>query len=86
MGWLVIFEDLFWCLCLVLEIVGEVGDGVWVIYMVDVDGGVCVEQVYVIEFDVLCVNKDNIDLKCKVCFLLYGIVVSVFDDLVDEVQ
>lgn len=38
-----------------------------------------------IEFDVLCVNKDNIDLKCKVCFLLYGIVVSVFDDLVDEV-
>lgn len=43
MGWLVIFEDLFWCLCLVLEIVGEVGDGVWVIYMVDVDGGVCVE-------------------------------------------
>lgn len=61
------------------ETTGETGDGVWVIYTVDADGGAHVEQVYPSELDALRANKNNTDADRKVRFLPYGIAVSVLD-------
>lgn len=85
-GWSAIFEDLSRRSRPAPETAGEAGDGVWVIYTVDADGGARVEQVYATELDALRANKDNTDPKRKVRFLPYGIAVSVLDDPVDEAQ
>jgi hypothetical protein len=61
------------------ETTGETGDGVWVIYTVDDDGGAHVEQVFPTELDALRANKNNTDSSRKVRFLPYGIAVSVLD-------
>lgn len=61
------------------ETTGETGDGVWVIYTVDTDGGAHIEQVYPTELDALRANKNNTDPTRKVRFLPYGIAVSVLD-------
>jgi hypothetical protein len=61
------------------ETTGETGDGVWVIYAVDGEGGAQVEQVYATELDALRANKLNTDSSRKVRFLPYGIPVSVLD-------
>lgn len=61
------------------ETTGEAGDGVWVIYTVDAEGGAQVEQVYPSELDALRANKNNTDANRKVRFLPYGIAVSVLD-------
>ena len=58
---------------------GESGDGVWVIYTVDADGGAQVEQVYATELDALRANKHNTDSTRRVRFLPYGMAVSVLD-------
>ncbi|MGV0836523.1 hypothetical protein [Mycolicibacterium thermoresistibile] len=61
------------------ETTGETGDGVWVIYTVDTDGGAHIEQVYPTELDALRANKNNTDPSRKVRFLPYGIAASVLD-------
>ncbi|MGV0793792.1 hypothetical protein [Mycolicibacterium sp. XJ1819] len=61
------------------ETTGETGDGVWVIYTVDDDGGAHIEQVYPTELDALRANKNNTDPTRRVRFLPYGIAVSVLD-------
>jgi len=61
------------------ETTGETGDGVWVIYTVDDDGGARVEQVFAAELDALRANKNNTDSSRRVRFLPYGIAVSVLD-------
>jgi len=61
------------------ETTGETGDGVWVIYAVDGDGGAQVEQVYATELDALRANKHNTDSSRKVRFLPYGLPVTVLD-------
>jgi len=58
---------------------GKSGDGVWVIYTVDADGGAVVEQVHPTELDALRANQDNTDVSRKVRFLPYGIAVTVLD-------
>ena len=63
------------------ETTGETGDGVWVIYTVDGDGGAQIEQVYATELDALRANKHNTDSSRKVRFLPYGIPVTVLDGL-----
>jgi hypothetical protein len=61
------------------ETAGEAGDGVWAIYIADVDGKAHVEQVYKTELDALRANKHNTDPTRSVRFLPYGIDVSVLD-------
>jgi len=61
------------------ETTGETGDGVWVIYVVDGDGGAQVEQAYATELDALRANKHNTDGNRKVRFLPYGMPVTVLD-------
>lgn len=61
------------------ETTGDTGDGVWVIYTVDADGGARIEQAYPTELDALRANKNNTDSSRKVRFLPYGIAVSVLD-------
>ena len=61
------------------ETTGETGDGVWVIYTVDDDGGAQIEHVYPTELDALRANKNNTDSTRRVRFLPYGIAVSVLD-------
>ncbi|MET3807823.1 hypothetical protein ABIB25_004850 [Nakamurella sp. UYEF19] len=61
------------------ETTGATGDGVWVIYAVDGDGGAQIEQVYASELDALRANKHNTDATRKVRFLPYGIPASVLD-------
>jgi len=61
------------------ETAGETGDGAWVIYAVDGDGGAQVEQVHATELEALRANKHNTDSSRKVRFLPYGIPVSVLD-------
>jgi len=61
------------------ETAGEAGDGVWAIYMSDVDGKAHVEQVYQTELDALRANKLNTDPNRNVRFLPYGIDISVLD-------
>lgn len=61
------------------ETTGETGDGVWVVYTVDTDGGAHIEQVYPTELDALRANKNNTDPSRKVRFLPYGIASSVLD-------
>lgn len=61
------------------ETTGETGDGVWVIYTEQDDGGAHVEEVYATELDALRANKHNTDPERKVRFLPYGIAVSVLD-------
>lgn len=61
------------------ETTGETGDGVWVIYVVDGDGGAQVEQAYASELDALRANKHNTDGNRKVRFLPYGMPVTVLD-------
>jgi hypothetical protein len=62
------------------ETTGEAGDGVWVVYTVDDDGGARVEQVYASELDALRANKHNTDSSRRVRFLPYGIAVTVLDE------
>lgn len=66
------------------ETTGETGDGVWVIYAVDGQGGAQVEQVYATELDALRGNKHNTDSNRKVRFLPYGIPASVLDGSEDS--
>lgn len=61
------------------ETTGETGDGVWVIYTVDADGGAHIEQVFPTELDALRAHRDNTDPARKVRFLPYGIAASVLD-------
>jgi hypothetical protein len=61
------------------ETTGETGDGVWIIYAVDDDGGAQIEEVYPTELDALRANKSNTDSARRVRFLPYGIAVSVLD-------
>jgi len=61
------------------ETTGETGDGVWVIYTVDGDGGARIEQVFATELDALRANKNNTDISRRVRFLPYGMAVSVLD-------
>jgi hypothetical protein len=61
------------------ETTGDTGDGVWVIYTVDRDGGARIEQVHPTELDALRANKNNTDPGRKVRFLPYGMAVSVLD-------
>lgn len=61
------------------ETTGEKGDGVWVIYTMDDQGGARIEQAYPSELDALRANKDNTDPTRRVRFLPYGIAVSVLD-------
>jgi hypothetical protein len=58
---------------------GETGDGVWVIYTVNGDGGAQVEQIFATELDALRANKHNTDGNRRVRFIPYGIAVSVLD-------
>ena len=58
---------------------GATGDGAWVVYAVDDDGGARVEQVYATELDALRGNKHNTDGRRTVRFLPYGMPVSVLD-------
>ena len=62
------------------ETTGEAGDGVWVVYTVDAEGGARVEQVYAAELDALRANKHNTDSSRRVRFLPYGIAVTVLDE------
>ncbi len=62
------------------ETTGQTGDGVWVIYAVNGDGGTQIEQVYATELDALRANKNNTDTSRKVRFLPYGIPASVLDE------
>ncbi len=61
------------------ETTGQTGDGVWVIYAVNGDGGAQIEQVFATELDALRANKNNTDSSRKVRFLPYGIASSVLD-------
>lgn len=61
------------------ETTGDAGDGVWVIYAVDSDGGARVEQVFVSELDALRAHRHNTDSLRTVRFLPYGMPVSVLD-------
>ncbi len=61
------------------ETTGETGDGVWVIYTVDGDGGAHIDQVYATELDALRAHKNNTDESRKVRFLPYGMASSVLD-------
>jgi len=66
------------------ETAGEAGDGVWAIYIADVEGKAHVEQVYKTELDALRANKLNTDPNRSVRFLPYGIDVSVLDPTSDK--
>lgn len=59
---------------------GETGDGVWVIYTVNGDGGARVEQIFATELDALRANKHNTDSDRRVRFVPYGIALSVLDE------
>ena len=61
------------------ETTGQTGDGVWVIYAVNGDGGAQIEQVFATELDALRANKNNTDSSRRVRFLPYGIPTSVLD-------
>jgi hypothetical protein len=61
------------------ETTGDMGEGVWMIYVVDADGDARVEQVYATELDALRANKNNTDSNRRVRFLPYGIPVAVLD-------
>ena len=61
------------------ETTGDTGDGVWVIYAVDSDGGARVEQVFDSELDALRAHRHNTDSLRTVRFLPYGMPVSVLD-------
>jgi hypothetical protein len=78
-GWSSIFEDLARRTRTRPETTGEAGDGVWVIYTLNADGGAHVEEVYATELDALRANEHNTDPSRKVRFLPYGIAVSVLD-------
>ncbi|MGD9619516.1 MAG: hypothetical protein AB7G47_04405 [Mycolicibacterium sp.] len=62
------------------ETTGDTGDGVWVIYTVDAEGGAQVEQVYPTELEALRANRTNTDPSRLVRFLPYGIATSVLDE------
>jgi hypothetical protein len=64
----------------VLDTTGDTGDGVWVIYIVNGDGGAQVEQIYATELDALRANKHSTDSNRRVRFVPYGIAVSVLDE------
>ena len=66
------------------ETTGEIGDGVWAIFIVGDEGVATVEQVYATELDALRANKHNTDTKRKVRFLPYGIAVTALDESDDE--
>ena len=61
------------------ETTGETGDGVWVIYTVNADGGAQVEQIFATELDALRANKHNTDGNRRVRFVPYGIAIGVLD-------
>ena len=63
-----------------LDTTGDTGDGAWVIYTVDGDGGAQVEQIYATELDALRANKHNTDSNRRVRFLPYGIAAGVLDE------
>lgn len=58
---------------------GEVGAGVWAVFVVDDSGDAHVEQVFATEIDALRANQHNTDPKRRVRFLPYGIAVSALD-------
>ena len=62
------------------ETTGDIGDGVWAIFIVSDEGAATVEQVYATELDALRANKYNTDVKRKVRFLPYGIAVTALDE------
>ncbi len=62
------------------ETTGQAGDGVWVIYTVNGDGGAQVEQIFAAELDALRANKHNTDSNRRVRFVPYGIAVGVLDE------
>ena len=62
------------------ETAGETGDGVWVIYTVNGDGGAQVEQIFASELHALRANKHNTDGNRRVRFVPYGIAVGVLDE------
>lgn len=66
------------------ETTGDIGDGVWAIFIVSDEGTATVEQVYAAEIDALRANKYNTDPKRKVRFLPYGIAVTALDETDDE--
>ena len=66
------------------ETTGEIGEGVWAIFLVGDEGVATVEQVYATELDALRANKYNTDTKRKVRFLPYGIAVTALDESDDE--
>jgi hypothetical protein len=64
------------------ETTGDIGDGVWAIYIVAEDGSARIDQVYASELDALRAHKDNVDPQRRVRFLPYGVSVGVLDDSV----
>jgi hypothetical protein len=66
------------------ETTGGTGDGAWVIYAVNGDGGAQVEQVFATELDALRGNKNNTDSNRRVRFLPYGMPVTVLDAAEDS--
>lgn len=62
------------------ETTGDVGAGVWAIFIVGDEGTATVEQVYSTEIEALRANKLNTDPKRKVRFLPYGIAVTALDE------
>ena len=59
---------------------GETGDGVWVIYAVNADGGAArIEQVFATELEALRANRHNTESLRTVRFLPFGMPVSVLD-------
>ncbi|MGC4933023.1 hypothetical protein ACLQ3C_05005 [Gordonia sp. DT30] len=58
---------------------GEVGAGVWAVFVVDDGGDARVEQVFASEVDALRANQHNTDPRRRVRFLPYGIAVSALD-------
>lgn len=66
------------------ETTGEAGDGVWVVYTVDVDGVARVDQVYATELHARRALDGNTDPTRSVRFLPYGMSVSVLDRRTDK--
>lgn len=62
------------------ETTGGTGDGVWVIYAVNEDGGAQVEQIHASELAALRANKHNTDSNRRVRFVPYGIAIGVLDE------
>ncbi|CAJ1586144.1 hypothetical protein [[Mycobacterium] wendilense] len=83
-GWSVLFDEFGRKSKPEPETTGDIGEGVWAIFIVDDTGAATVEQVYATELDALRANKYNTDPKRKVRFLPYGIAVTALDEVDDD--